>query len=129
MISNADVVRIAAEEAGVPRADAGPCRCPLLVRDGGARVSEGAAAGTESGSRLESVRLMRAEAEVDCCKARRELGWQPRPVEESVREAARFWDEMRDGQAKSEIGGLIAELRCRGTCLSHDRMGFYSARH
>jgi dihydroflavonol-4-reductase len=44
---------------------------------------------------LNSVRLMRAEADVDHSKAIRELGWQPRPVEESIRDAARFWAAMR----------------------------------
>jgi dihydroflavonol-4-reductase len=44
---------------------------------------------------LGSLRLMRAEAPVDCAKARRELGWQPRPVEESIREAAAFWVNLR----------------------------------
>jgi dihydroflavonol-4-reductase len=44
---------------------------------------------------LKSVRMMRAEADVDASKAARELGWQPRPVEESIREAARFWAAMR----------------------------------
>ena len=51
---------------------------------------------------LESVRLMRAEAPVDCGKARRELGWQPRPVEESIREAARFWVGLRKARRKSK---------------------------
>ena len=44
---------------------------------------------------LTSVRMMRSEADVDSSKAKRELGWQPRPVEESIREAARFWNAMR----------------------------------
>lgn len=44
---------------------------------------------------LASVRMMRSEADVDHGKAVRELGWQPRPVEESIREAARFWAAMR----------------------------------
>ena len=44
---------------------------------------------------LASVRMMRAEAPVDHRKAVRELGWRPRPVEESIREAARFWAAMR----------------------------------
>ena len=38
--------------------------------------------GTDEQLTLPSVRLMRAEALVDCAKARRELGWQPRPVQE-----------------------------------------------
>ena len=32
----------------------------------------------------------------------RELGWQPRPVEESIREAARFWVGLRDAKRKSK---------------------------
>jgi dihydroflavonol-4-reductase len=47
---------------------------------------------------------MRAEAPVDCAKARRELGWEPRPVEESIREAARFWAGLRDARRKSKAG-------------------------
>jgi dihydroflavonol-4-reductase len=42
--------------------------------------------------------MMRAEADVDSGKAKRELGWQPRPVEESVREAARFWVALKAQQ-------------------------------
>lgn len=45
--------------------------------------------------------MMRAEADVDSSKAKRELGWEPRPVEESIREAARFWAAMRTGTKKS----------------------------
>ena len=44
---------------------------------------------------LGSLRLMRAEGPLDHGKAVSELGWQPRPVEESIREAARFWTELR----------------------------------
>jgi dihydroflavonol-4-reductase len=51
---------------------------------------------------LDSLRLMRAEAHVDCSKARRELGWEPRPVEESIREAARFWVGLRTARRKSK---------------------------
>jgi dihydroflavonol-4-reductase len=39
---------------------------------------------------------------VDDSKAVRELSWQPRPVEESIREAARFWVELRNAQRKSK---------------------------
>jgi dihydroflavonol-4-reductase len=48
---------------------------------------------------------MRAEAPVDHSKATRELGWEPRPVEESIREAARFWVGLRDAKRKSKTGG------------------------
>ena len=51
---------------------------------------------------LASVRMMRAEAPVDHSKATRELGWQPRPVEESIREAARFWADMKNARRNSK---------------------------
>lgn len=41
---------------------------------------------------------MRAEAPVDHSKAVRELGWHPRPVEESIAEAARWWVRLRAGK-------------------------------
>ncbi len=37
------------------------------------------------------LRLMCAEAPLDHSKAVRELGWQPIPVEDSIRAAARWW--------------------------------------
>ena len=59
--------------------------------------------GAGSGSELDArLRLMRAEAPVDHGKAVRELGWEPRPVEESIREAARFWVGLRDAKRKSK---------------------------
>ena len=58
--------------------------------------------GTDEHLTLPSVRLMRAEAPVDYTKARTELGWRPRPVEESIREAARFWAEMREARRKAK---------------------------
>ena len=61
--------------------------------------------GTDERLSLGSLRLMRAEAPVDCAKARRELGWEPRPVEESIREAARFWVGLRDAKRRSRQGG------------------------
>ncbi|BBY99098.1 NAD-dependent dehydratase [Mycolicibacterium fallax] len=94
MISNAEVVAIAAEEAGVP----GPRRVlpiPALYALGLLGTLTSRLRGTDERLTLASVRLMRAEAPVDCGKARRELGFDPAPVQRSVREAARFWADRR----------------------------------
>ncbi|WP_343602213.1 NAD-dependent epimerase/dehydratase family protein [Mycobacterium sp.] len=94
MISNADVARIAADEAGVPP----PARSmPLPVTYALATLASAKARllRTDERMTLGSVRLMRAEAPVDHSKAVRELGWQPGPVEESIRQAARFWVTVR----------------------------------
>ena len=104
MISNADVVRIAAEAAGA----APPTKSiPLPVSYAMAALGSAKArlTGTDQRLSLDSLRLMRAEAPVDCSKARRELGWEPRPVEESIREAARFWVSLRDAKRKSKQPG------------------------
>jgi dihydroflavonol-4-reductase len=104
MISNADVVRIAAEAAGVPA----PTKAiPLPVSWSMAALGSLKARlkGTDEQLSLGSLRLMRAEAPVDCSKARRELGWEPRPVEESIREAAKFWVGLRDAKRKSRQAG------------------------
>ena len=61
--------------------------------------------GTDERLSLDSLRLMRAEAPVDCSKARRELGWQPRPVEESIREAAKFWVGLRNARRARTVDG------------------------
>ena len=94
MISNAEVVRIAAEAVGVPP----PTRAiPLPVAYAMAALGTAKARlrGSDERLTLNAIRLMRAEAPVDHGKAVRELGWQPRPVEESIREAARWWVELR----------------------------------
>jgi dihydroflavonol-4-reductase len=103
MISNADVVRIAADAAGVP---APTKSIPLPVSYGLAAAGSIKAKlrGTDERLSLGSLRLLRAEAALDHSKAVRELGWQPRPVEESVREAARFWASLRDAKRKSRTG-------------------------
>ena len=49
---------------------------------------------------LGSLRLMRAEGPLDHGKAVRELGWHPRPVEESIAEAARFWVGLRAAEVR-----------------------------
>lgn len=97
MIGNAEVVRIAAEAAGMPV----PRRSiPLPLSYAMATVGSVKARvkGTDERFSLESLRLMRAEAPVDHGKAVRELDWHPRPVEESIREAARFWAGLRDAR-------------------------------
>lgn len=104
MISNADVVRIAAEAAGVPA----PTRSIPLALSWAMAVLGSLKArliGTDEKLSIDSLRLMRAEAPVDCSKARGELGWQPRPVEESIREAALFWVGLREAKRKSRQTG------------------------
>lgn len=94
MMALNDSIRIAADEAGVQP----PQRAisvPMLYALAAAGTLKAKLTGTDAQLSLASVRMMRAEAPVDCSKARRELGWQPRPVEESIREAARFWAAMR----------------------------------
>ncbi|BBY18896.1 NAD-dependent epimerase/dehydratase family protein [Mycolicibacterium litorale] len=100
MISNAEVARIAAEAAGV----APPKRSmPLPVSYALAALgsAKSRVRGTDERMSLESLRLMRAEAPLDHSKAVRELGWQPRPVEESIAEAARFWVSLRKAKRES----------------------------
>jgi dihydroflavonol-4-reductase len=104
MISNADVVRIAAEAANVPP----PTKSiPLPVSYAMATLGSLKARlkGTDEQLSLGSLRLMRAEAPVDCTKAKRELGWRPRPVEDSIREAAKFWVTLREAKRKSKQTG------------------------
>jgi dihydroflavonol-4-reductase len=101
MITNAEVVRIAAEAAGVP-APTKSIPLPLSYALAIAGSAKAKLRGTDEQLSLGSLRLMRAEAPVDHGKATRELGWQPRPVEESIREAARFWIGLRDAKRKSK---------------------------
>jgi dihydroflavonol-4-reductase len=100
MISNAEVVRIAAEAAGVP-APTKSIPLPVSYAMAIAGSAKAKLRGTDEQLSLGSLRLMRAEAPVDHSKATRELGWKPRPVEESIREAARFWVGLRDAKRKS----------------------------
>jgi dihydroflavonol-4-reductase len=101
MITNGEVTRIAAEAAGVaPPAKAIPLAMSYALAAMGSAKAR--LRGTDEQLSLASLRLMRAEAPVDCAKARHELGWEPRPVEESIREAARFWVGLRDAKRKSK---------------------------
>ncbi|CDO07896.1 NAD-dependent dehydratase [Mycolicibacterium cosmeticum] len=103
MISNAEVARIAAEAAGVP-APARSIPLPLTYLLATMGTIKGKMKGTDEKLSLASLRLMRAEAPVDCAKARRELGWEPSPVENSIREAARFWVGLRQARRKTKAG-------------------------
>jgi dihydroflavonol-4-reductase len=103
MMSNPEIVRIAAEEAGAPV----PTRkisLPVLYGMAAAGSLKGRLRGTQELLTLRSLRLMRAEAELDHSKAVRELGWEPEPVEDSIRAAARFWVDLRASmkQAKAK---------------------------
>jgi dihydroflavonol-4-reductase len=101
MISNTDVVRIAAEAAGVP-APTKAIPLPVSYALAAAGSIKAKLRGTDEQLSMGSLRLMRAEAPVDHGKAVRELGWEPRPVEESIREAAQFWVGLRDAKRKSK---------------------------
>jgi dihydroflavonol-4-reductase len=103
MISNADVVRIAAEAAGVP-APTRSIPLPVSYALAAAGSVKAKLRGTDEQLSMGSLRLMRAEAPVDHSKAVRELAWRPRPVEESIREAARFWVSLREAKRKSKAG-------------------------
>jgi dihydroflavonol-4-reductase len=104
MISNAEVARIAAEAAGVtPPAKSIPLPVAYALATLGSVKAR--LRGTDERLSLGSLRLMRAEAEVDHSKATRELGWEPRPVEESIREAAQFWVGLREAKRKSKAPG------------------------
>lgn len=94
MITNTEVARIAADAAGIPP----PARSlplPLTYALAAMGTVKGRLRGTDEKLSLNSLRLMRAESPVDHGKAVRELGWDPAPVEESIREAARFWVGLR----------------------------------
>jgi nucleoside-diphosphate-sugar epimerase len=47
------------------------------------------------------VRLLHIMSPADHSKATRELGWQPRPTADSIRDAARFYVEHKDAQAST----------------------------
>ena len=57
--------------------------------------------GSDERLTLNALRLMRAEAPVDHSKAVRELHWQPAPVEDSIRDAARWWVQLRAAKRRT----------------------------
>jgi dihydroflavonol-4-reductase len=101
LMALSDVVRIAADEAGV----APPRRSiPVPVLYGLAALGSVRARFNRSEGEqlsLTSVRMMRAEAELNHSKATEELGWHPRPVEDSIRAAARFWMDIARSTRKT----------------------------
>ncbi len=101
MISLKEVVKIAADEAGVP-APRRSISVPVLYGLGALGSLRARLTGKDAELSHASVRMMRAEAHVDPTKACRELGWQPRPVEESIREAARFWADLKNARQNSK---------------------------
>ncbi len=104
MISLEDVVRIAADEAGATPPQRS-ISVPVLYGLGALGSVRARVTGKDAQLSLASVRMMRAEAPVDHSKAVRELGWQPRPVEESIREAARFWVQLRSAKGRTTAPG------------------------
>lgn len=103
MIANAEVVRIAAEAAGVaPPTKTIPL--PLSYALAALGTAKSRLRGSDERLTLNAVRLMRAEAPVDHGKAVRELGWHPRPVAESIRDAARWWVELRSAKRRATSG-------------------------
>jgi dihydroflavonol-4-reductase len=101
MIPLKEVVTIAADEAGVP-APQRAISVPVLYGMGVLGSLRARLTGKDAELSMASVRMMRAEAPVDHSKAVRELGWQPRPVEESIREAARFWANLKAAKRNSK---------------------------
>jgi len=98
MISNAEVVRIAADAVGVP-APTKTIPLPVAYAMAALGTAKSQLRNTDERLNLNALRLMRAETPVDHSKAVRELGWQPKPVEESIAEAARFWTSLRAAKA------------------------------
>jgi dihydroflavonol-4-reductase len=101
MIALKEVVEIAADEAGVP-APRRSIPVPVLYGMGMLGSLRARLTGKDAELSMASVRMMRAEAPVDHGKAVRELGWQPRPVEESIREAARFWADLKNAKRSTK---------------------------
>lgn len=94
MMALNDVARIAADEAGVPL-PRWSVSLPMLYAVGALGSLWVRLTGRDHQYTLPSVRLLGDEAPLDNRKAMRELQWQPRPVEDSIRKAARFWARLQ----------------------------------
>jgi dihydroflavonol-4-reductase len=91
-LSQGELMRIAAEAGGT---SVRPRRMPLALAYGIAWLAQTAARlrGHDSQLCVDSVRLSHIIDDMESTKAREELGWQPRPVEEAIRAAIRFYAE------------------------------------
>ncbi|MBS4754527.1 NAD-dependent epimerase/dehydratase family protein [Nocardioides sp. zg-ZUI104] len=89
-MSTEEILRIGAEHVGVPAPRWG---IPLPVLSAAGAAGEVVARVRDQDSRLtrETVRLMHVMTPLDHSRALAELGWRPRPVEETVRDAADFF--------------------------------------
>ncbi len=101
MMSNPEIVRIAAEAAGAP-VPSRSVSLPVLYGMAAVGSLKSRLRKSQELLTLRSLRLMRAESEVDHGKAVRELGWHPEPVEDSIRAAARFWVDLRAAMKKAK---------------------------
>ena len=97
-MSSREVHELAAEAAGVRPPRIG---LPMKLLYAVAYVTDLAARLLRRDFKLSTVGLRVAEllSPLDHDKARRELGWQPAPVRESIRKAAAFFNEQRHTRA------------------------------
>ncbi|KRB76569.1 NAD-dependent dehydratase [Nocardioides sp. Root190] len=96
-LSMRDVLDTAADAAGVARPRTG---IPVGVLAAGGFVGEQVARILRRDIRLTrtSIRLMHVMTPLDHGKATRELGWEPAPVHDAIREAAAFFTQRKRNQ-------------------------------
>lgn len=99
-MSTREVHEIAAEAAGVRRPRIG---IPLKVLYGAAYANDFAARILRRDLKFAVAGMRMAElmSPLDHSKAERELGWKPAPVEESIRKAAKFFNEQRAARRRA----------------------------
>jgi dihydroflavonol-4-reductase len=93
-ISVRELYEIAAEETGVRPPRLG-IPLPAMYLMGFVGEVAGRLRGSDTVLSRKSVRLMHIMPPLDHGKAERELGWQPGPIEDSVRRAAQWFRRMR----------------------------------
>jgi dihydroflavonol-4-reductase len=90
----ADLFAIAADEGGVAAPKVG-IPIPLMHLIGAFSGAVAAVRRTDTVVNTTSVRLMHIQTPLDHGKATRELGWMPRPTEESIRAGVRWFNRTR----------------------------------